>query len=102
MMPSISNPPGRSQHELCSDGNANPGPVGRKLEPWEVGIDSGGNVKHDKDAIVRAARHYGWSVRHPYSRGVEGHHWCFAKRPTARSRMMKLKIRAIRRMLPKR
>ena len=35
MYPAISNPAGRSQHELRSDGSGNGGPVGRVLEEWE-------------------------------------------------------------------
>lgn len=82
-LPAISNPAGRSQHECRSDGNANPGPVGRVLHEWEVGIDSGGDDPAAKAAIEAAAAHYGWRARHPYSRGVEGHHWCFAAKPEA-------------------
>lgn len=83
MMPSISNPEGRSEHDLHSDGFARRGPAGRKLEPWEVGIDSGTNSQHDKNAIIAAARHYGLHAGHPYSRGVEGHHWHFTRKPRA-------------------
>lgn len=101
-MPAISNPAGQSQHELRSDGNADDGPVGRHLPTHRCGVDSGGNSEHDKEQIRKAAAHYGWKVEHPYSRGVEGHHWCFKERPTARSRTMKLKIRAIRAGLPRR
>lgn len=82
-LPAISNPAGQSQHECRSDGNANPGPVGRVLEEWEVGVDSGGDDALSKARIEAAADHYGWRARHPYSRGVEGHHWCFAERPKA-------------------
>jgi hypothetical protein len=81
MYPAISNPPGRSQHELRSDGVGNPGPVGRKLAEWQVGVDSGTNDQTARKRIEKAAGAYGWRVVHPYSRGVEGHHWCFAKRP---------------------
>lgn len=82
-LPAISNPPGRSQHDLHSDGNANPGPVGRRLQDWQVGVDSGTDDPAAKARIEAAARHYGLVVKHPYSRGVEGHHWCFAARPSA-------------------
>jgi hypothetical protein len=74
-MPAISNPPGYSQHEL-RDG------AGRAIPAWAVGIDSGGDSNADKQRVRRAAAHYGLSVRHPYSRGVEGHHWQFARKPT--------------------
>jgi hypothetical protein len=102
MLPTISNPAGRSEHELRSDGAGNPGPVGRKLEQWEIGVDSGGNDEASKQRIVSAARHYGWRVRHPYSRGVEGHHWCFSRRPRPHSLKMRLRIIHLRATLPRR
>jgi len=33
------NPAGQSTHELCSDGRAFPGPVGRRLDPMQCGMD---------------------------------------------------------------
>lgn len=102
MLPAISNPPGRSQHELRSDGAGNPGPIGRSLQFWECGVDSGTDDPAAKARVEAAARHYGWQVRHPYARGVEGHHWCFAKRPRARGPKQLLEIRRLRRTLPKR
>lgn len=81
MYPGISNPAGRSTHELRSDGAAYRGPAGRVLESWQVGVDSGGDDAASKAAIERAARHYGLRVFHPYSRGVENHHWNFAAKP---------------------
>ncbi len=77
------NPPGRSTHECKSDGVAYRGPVGRQLEGWQVGVDSGGDDLASKQAIERAARHYGLRVFHPYNRGVENHHWNFATQPKA-------------------
>lgn len=79
--PGVANPPGRSTHELRSDANAYAGPVGRRLEEWQVGIDSGQNTTHDRDAIERAARELGWPVKHPYTTGVELHHWNFVREP---------------------
>lgn len=97
------NRPGFSEHELKSDGEANPHvPAGHDLEPWQVGIDSGSDSEHDKRAIVEAARHYGWRVRHPYSAGIEGHHWCFATQPKPRSLAQRALIIAVRHRLPKR
>ena len=91
--PAISNPPGHSQHDLHTDD-------GRPLPAWHVGIDSGGNSTQEKLAIERAARHYGLVAVHPYSRGVEGHHWCFAKRPEAdHKHLYTSKVVAIRAML---
>jgi hypothetical protein len=101
--PDISNPPGYSPHELRSDGIANPRVRrGGRLEEWQVGVDSGDNSNVDKAAVRRAAAHYGWKVKHPYRRGVEGHHWCFAERPKARSPYMRAKIRLVRARLPRR
>lgn len=95
-MPSISNPAGRSQHECRSDGFANPGPIGRALHEWEVGIDSGTNDAAAKARIENAAAHFGWRARHPYSRGVEGHHWCFAVKPEANTLKLKAQVLAAR------
>lgn len=76
------NPPGFSQHELFSDGVGNPRVArGARLEPWQIGVDSGGDDAASKNAVSAAAAHYGWHIRHPYNRGVEGHHWCFARQP---------------------
>jgi hypothetical protein len=86
MYPSISNPSGQSMHDLHSDGVAKRGPVGRHLEEWEVGVDSGTNDPAAKARIEAAARHYGLQVYHPYSRGVEGHHWGFRVKPRADGR----------------
>lgn len=102
LMPTISNPPGRSQHELRSDGNANAGPIGRQLEEWQVGVDSGTNDQAAQDRVTAAAHRLGWKVRHPYSRGVEGHHWCFAKQPKPRSIKQRARIIRLRATLPRR
>jgi hypothetical protein len=80
-LPAISNPAGRSTHELFSDGVAFPGPVGRKLEEWQLGFDvNDGDVATMK---LHAKRH-GWELFQPYSRGVEFHHLCFKHRPIAK------------------
>lgn len=100
--PAISNPPGRSQHELRSDGQGNAGPIGRHLEEWQVGVDSGTNDKAAQDRVTRAAQHYGWHVRHPYSRGIEGHHWCFATRPKPKGVKQRAQIIRLRARLPRR
>lgn len=103
LLPAISNPPGFSQHELRSDGAGNPKVRrGGKLKPWQVGIDSGGNDGRSKIAIESAARHFGWRARHPYSRGVEGHHWCFARRPRPHGLRQWRLIRKTRQSLPTR
>jgi hypothetical protein len=98
----ISNPAGQSQHELRSDGVGNTGPVGRKLESWQVGVDSGGNDEASKQRIETVARKHGWRVKHPYSRGVEGHHWCFSHKPHPHSLRMRARIIRLRATLPRR
>lgn len=100
MLPAISNPPGRSQHELRSDGVGNEGPVGRRLKEWQVGVDSGGDDPASQARIEAAARHFGWEVRHPYSRGVEGHHWCFARPPHPHGLKQRAQVAHIRATLP--
>jgi hypothetical protein len=102
-LPSISNPEGESQHDLHSDGgSANPHvPKGGELEPWQVGIDSGSDSDHDKSAVVHSAAALGLHVWHPYKRGVEGHHWCFLRKPRARSPKMFVRVIRIRRQLLK-
>lgn len=76
MYPDISNPEGFSQHDLHDD-------AGNPIPTWKVGVDSGSNSPADKRRIEAAARHYGLLAHHPYSRGVEGHHWQFARKPVA-------------------
>jgi hypothetical protein len=102
MYPAISNPPGRSQHELRSDGHANRGPVGRRIEEWEIGVDSGTDDAQAKARVEAAARKHGWHVRHPYTRGVEGHHWCFDSQPKPRNRRQRIRIIWLRARLPRR
>jgi len=73
------NPPGRSTHELRSDGKPYPGPIGRKLKWWQVGIDVDNG--HIAAMISDAARRYGWQLWRPYGAGVEYHHLNFRRRP---------------------
>lgn len=103
MYPAISNPPGFSQHELRSDGFGNPGvPRGGVLREWQIGVDSGTDSEQDKRAIERAAAARGWKVSHPYRRGVERHHWCFARRPRPKGPRTLAKIVHLRATLPRR
>jgi hypothetical protein len=77
--PNPANPPGRSTHELRSDGVAYPGPAGRKLLYWQVGIDvDDGHVQ----AFIRSAAKFGYrvTVTYPGSRS-EYHHLNFRKMP---------------------
>jgi hypothetical protein len=103
MLPTISNPPGFSQHELRSDGVANPHvPRGGKLKEWQVGVDSGTDSAASRDAITRAAKRYGWHVYHPYNRGVELHHWALKTRPHPHSARTRAKVIWLRATLPRR
>jgi hypothetical protein len=76
------NPPGRSTHELRSDGVAYAGPAGRKLPYWCVGIDI--DDSHVQAFIRTAAKHgYTATVTYPGSRS-EYHHVNFRKQPKLR------------------
>jgi lysozyme len=77
--PGTANPPGRSTHELDSDGVPYPGPIGRKLVWWECGIDI--DDAH-VDAVIAAARKHGLTLFRPYGAGVEFHHVNFAHKPS--------------------
>lgn len=90
----ISNPPGYSQHELF-DSNGNTIPY------WHIGVDSGGNDQHSKDAITEAGRHFGWKIIHPYAAGIEGHHWCFAEKPVARDERVRKYLDNLKADLPR-
>src|SRR4051794_37013741 len=72
------NPPGRSTHELRSDGVAYRGPVGRPLRAWQVGLDY--DDAH-VDQIIAAAHRAGWDLRRPYEAGSEYRHLNFARKP---------------------
>lgn len=82
-LPNISNPAGRSTHELRSDGVAYAGPVGRHLEQWQCGFDVNDS---DVAACKRVAAKYGWHLFQPYSRGVEYHHLNFRGAPHTKLR----------------
>lgn len=71
------NKPGRSTHELRSDGVAYRGPVGRPLLWWQIGLDV-----TDSDKLVPILRSLGYDVFRPYSSGSERHHINFRKSPT--------------------
>lgn len=96
----ISNPEGRSQHDLHSDGIANPRvPAGGELEEWQVGVDSGTDDDAAKAKVNHAAKVNGWNVDHPYARGVEGHHWCFRTKPHAHGLRQRVRVARMRRRL---
>jgi hypothetical protein len=75
------NPPGRSTHELFSDGVAYRGPVGRPLRAWQVGMDWNDAATGD---LIRAAHRRGWTLFRPYSSGSEYHHLNFKRYPRLR------------------
>lgn len=103
MYPNISNPEGFSEHDLHSDGYANPNyPRGARIFGWQVGVDSGTNDLASRQRIEHAARKRGWVVKHPYSRGVEGHHWCFAERPRPHDISTRLRVVKLTATLPRR
>jgi hypothetical protein len=82
--PNPANPPGRSTHELKSDGVPYPGPIGRDLEFWQCGIEV--DDEH-VDAVEAAAKSYGWHVERPYPSGSEFHHLNFIARPRFTAKM---------------
>ena len=63
------NPPGRSSHELCSDAAAFPGPAGRALEWWELGLDLS-----DSDTALTILADLGYAVRRTYPSSTSEHH----------------------------
>jgi lysozyme len=72
------NPPGRSTHELRSDGVAYRGPVGRPIKAWGCGLDfNDGAVPK----LIAAAKHRGWVLFQPYKSGSEYHHLNFKRFP---------------------
>jgi len=85
------NPPGRSTHELRSDGVSYQGPIGRKLEWWQQGFDVNDG---DVDKLIGAASKHGWVLLKPYRAGVEFHHLNFASKPHPRN--LKDRLRLIR------
>lgn len=70
------NPPGQSTHERRSDGVPYPGPVGRPLMGWQVGMDLS-----DSQGFIDAAKREGWICVRPYSSPSEYHHINFMKQP---------------------
>ncbi len=96
-LPKESNPPGQSTHELRSDGVAYPGPVGRKLEDWQQGLDvNDGDIGRMKER----ARAHGWELFQPYPNTKEFHHLNFTRRPQARG-ALRARIILIRARLPR-
>jgi hypothetical protein len=94
----VANPPGRSTHELRSDGVAYPGPIGRKLQWWQQGIDVNDN---NVLSMILDARWHNWLLWQPYKAGVEWHHLNFRKRPIGRA-VDRPKLIRLRATLPRR
>jgi peptidoglycan hydrolase-like protein with peptidoglycan-binding domain len=87
--PGVANPPGRSTHELRSDGVAYAGPAGRPLFWWQCGIDV--DDAHVA-AFIAEARKRGWVVTITYPTStVEHHHVNFRKKPMILDRITVLK-----------
>ena len=63
------NPPGRSSHELRSDGVSYRGPVGRPLAWWQLGMDV-----TESDQLLAILNRLGYHAFRPYSSGSERHH----------------------------
>jgi lysozyme len=70
------NPPGRSSHELCSDGVAFAGPAGRELPWWQLGLDVS-----ESDKLLHVLTALGYGVRRPYNTPSEFHHVNFTRDP---------------------
>lgn len=98
-LPAISNPPGRSTHELRSDGVAYQVPVGSHLPWWGQGFDVNDS---DVDRVIRAAKKHGWHIWRPYARGVEYHHLNFMYQPKPYGITMAAKLIRVRATLPRR
>lgn len=93
------NPPGRSTHELKSDGVAYPSVnPGRDLPWWGQGFDV-----NDADVlrVIMAARKHGWAVFRPYTSGSEFHHLNFAREPRPMTLRMRARIIRTRLTLPR-
>nr|MDQ3823470.1 glycoside hydrolase family 25 protein [Actinomycetota bacterium] len=70
------NPPGRSTHELFSDGAAYGAPAGSKLAWWQLGLDCDASVE-----LVRTLSALGYQARRPYDSASERHHVNFTVNP---------------------
>lgn len=72
------NPPGRSSHELRSDGNRVFGkPAGARLPWWQMGLDVS-----DDAHLLAVLRTLNVDIRHPYNTVSEAHHLNVIDDPT--------------------
>jgi lysozyme len=86
------NPPGKTSHCLCSDGNAayRVGtrliPAGGKLPRYFLGIDAvdvgAGARPNDCSRLIGTLERLGYHVTRPYHSGSEAHHFSFTSDPT--------------------
>lgn len=96
--PGYANPPGRSTHELRSDGVAYPLPIGSRLDWWQQGIDvNDGDVERMKWEASRL----GWHLFQPYRAGIEFHHLNFSHRPWPQNKWNRANLIRIRAFLPR-
>ncbi len=79
------NPPGRSTHELRSDGVAYRGPVGRPLSWWQLGLDVS-----EAEELRAVLNRLGYSAFRPYADGREAHHVNLKRNPRRRLRARKV------------
>jgi hypothetical protein len=78
---SPANPPGRSTHELRSDGVAYRGPVGRPLTWWQLGLDVSA-----PEELRGVLKRLGYAAFRPYASGSEAHHVNLRRSPRRRLR----------------
>jgi lysozyme len=86
------NPPGKTSHCLCSDGN--PAyrvgtrliPAGGRLPRYFLGIDAvdtgAGARPNDCSRLIATLERLGYHVTRPYHSGAEAHHFSFTSDPT--------------------
>jgi lysozyme len=70
------NRPGQSSHEQRSDASAFPGPVGRELQWYELGLDVSAAPE-----LVDVLHRLGYAAHRPYSSPREAHHVNFQADP---------------------
>jgi lysozyme len=63
------NPPGASSHEQLSDGSGFPGPVGRQLQWWELGLDV-----DDSEGLLAVLGSLGYQIHRTYPNSPKEHH----------------------------
>jgi lysozyme len=87
------NPPGRSTHELRSDGVAYRGPLGRPIRAWGCGLDFNDAAV---PKLIAAARKRGWDLFQPYHSGSEYHHLNFRRKPRIKAKPKPVKPKPVK------